>query len=118
MYNKLRRSAKKMYYDKQFVKFARNSKQTWSVIREVIGTRKQKDQIPNFFQKNGQIITDSLEIANGFNTFFAGIGPKLASEIEISDINFESFLLNENPNSFEFSRISEIDIFVNNSNQK
>ena len=55
-------------------------------------------------------LNDSLEIANGFNTFFAGIGPKLASEIEVSDINFESFLLNANPNSFEFSRISEIDI--------
>ena len=101
IYNKLRRSAKKMYYDKQFLKFARNSKQTWSVIREVIGTRKQKDQIPKKIPKNGQIVTDSLEIANGFDTFFAGIGP---SEIEISDINF--VLLNANPNSFEFSRIS------------
>ena len=68
IYNKLRRSAKKMYYDKQFLKFARNSKQIWSVIREVIGTRKQKDQMPKKIQNKCQIITDSLEIANGFNT--------------------------------------------------
>ena len=99
-----------MYYCKQLAKFSRNSKQTWSVIREVIGTFKQKDQIPNFFQKNGQIITDSLEISNGFNTFFAGIGPKLASEIGMSDVSFERFLTKDNPNLFEFSRISEIDI--------
>ena len=99
-----------MYDGKQFTKISRNSKQTWSVIREVIGTFKQKEQIPNFFQKNGQIITDSLEISNGFNTFFAGIGPKLASEIGMSDVSFERFLTKDNPNLFEFSRISEIDI--------
>ena len=33
IYNKLRRAAKRLYYDKQFEKFAKNSKQTWSVIR-------------------------------------------------------------------------------------
>ena len=110
LYNKVRRAAKKVYYEKQFEKFSRNSKQTWSVIREVIGSSKQKDQIPSFFQHNGEIISDCLEIVNGFNNFFTGIGPELATEIGPSDINFESFLRNENPNSFTFSRISEIDI--------
>ena len=76
----------------------------------MIGSCKQKDQLPNFFLKNGNIIKDTLEIANGFNTFFAGIGPKLASEIEPSDINFETFLTNRNPSSFQFFRISEMDI--------
>ena len=111
LYNKVRRAAKKLYYDKQFTRFTKDSKKTWSVIREVIGSCKQKDQLPNFFLKNGNIIKDTLEIANGFNTFFAGIGPKLASEIEPSEINFETFLTNRNPSSFKFSRISEMDIF-------
>ena len=110
MYNKLRRAAKKMYYNKQFDKFAKNCKQTWSVIREIIGSKKEKNQIPTFFKENGQIITDYIEIANGFNNFFSQVGPKLASEIGISDISFENFLSDENPVNFEFSRISEIDI--------
>ena len=110
IYNKLRRAAKKLYYKSQFDKFAKNSKQTWSVIREVIGTSKHKDQIPTFFVKNGQVISDCLEIVNGFNGFFAGIGPKLAAEIGPSDISFESYLTNNTTSSFEFSRISEIDI--------
>ena len=110
IYNKLRRAAKKLYYKSQFDKFAKNSKQTWSVIREVIGTSKHKDQIPTFFEKNGQVISDCLEIVNGFNGFFAGIGPKLAAEIGPSDISFESYLTNNTTSSFEFSRISEIDI--------
>ena len=63
-----------------------------------------------FFQNNNQVISDYLEIANGFNAFFAGIGPKLAEEIDPSDVMFENFLSESNPNDFKFSRISEIDI--------
>ena len=111
IYNKVRRSAKKLYYDKQFEKFSNDSKKTWSVIREVIGSCKQKDQLPNFFLKNDQVINDTLDIANGFNTFFAGIGPQLASKIVPSDTNFESFLTNRNPSSFQFSKITEMGIF-------
>ena len=43
----------------------------------MLGTSKHKDQIPTFFQKKGQVISECLEIVNGFNGFFAGIGPKL-----------------------------------------
>ena len=83
---------------------------TKKTIREIIGTKKQKDQIPDFFKCNGQIINDCLEISNGFNNFFSQVGPKLASEIPPTDINFKSYLPRENPINFEFSRISEIDI--------
>ena len=43
LYKKLRRVAKKLYYNDQFKRFAQNSKQTWSVIRELIGTKNQKE---------------------------------------------------------------------------
>ena len=47
---------------------------------------------------------------NGFNGFFAGIGPKLAAEIGPSDVSFDSYLTGNITSSFEFSRISEVDI--------
>ena len=97
-----------MYYDKEFVKYSHNIKQTWSTIREIIGTKKQKDQIPDFFKCNGQIINDCLEISNGFNNFFSQVGSNLASAIPPTDKNFKSYLPRENPINFEFSRISEI----------
>ena len=49
-------------------------------------------------------------MANGFNTFFTGVGPKLASEVDNTDLDFKSFLPEENPNLFVFSGISEVDI--------
>ena len=57
-YNKLRRAAKKMHYDNQFNIHTRNCKKTWSVIREIIGTKKEKAQFPDFFRENGNIISD------------------------------------------------------------
>ena len=51
-----------------------------------------------------------MDVANGFNTFFTGIGPKLAADIETSNKTFESFLEESNPVSFKFGRISEVDI--------
>ena len=59
---------------------------------------------------NGQFINDYLEIANGFNTFFSQVGPKLASGIPQSDTYFKDYLPNSNTETFVFSRISEIDI--------
>ena len=62
MYCKIRRAAKKMYFDKQFKKFTKDSRKTWSLIREIVGKHKSKQQIPTYFQQNGKIITDHLEI--------------------------------------------------------
>ena len=56
-YNKVRRAAKKSFYEKQFKMFAKDSKQTWSTIREILGTKTDKNQIPTFFQNNSEIIS-------------------------------------------------------------
>ena len=109
-YNKIRRAAKKMHYENQFSKFSHNIKETWSVIRELLGTKKQKDQIPQFFKDNGNIINDYLDISNGFNTFFSQIGPKLAADIPTTHTCFKNFLPDKNEIDFNFSKISETDI--------
>ena len=108
IYNKLRRVSKQMYYDEQFKLHCKNIKQIWSFIREVIGCNNQKSQLPDFFRCNGEILRDYLEIANGFNDFYSEVGPKLASEIENTNLTFDSYLTDRNEINFEFSRISEI----------
>ena len=90
----MRRAAKIVYYENQFSKFSRNIKDTWSVIKELLGVKKQKDQIPDFFRENGKTINDYLEISNGFNTFFSQIGPDLAADIPKSNVCYKTFLSN------------------------
>ena len=51
-----------------------------------------------------------MKIANDFNEFYSQVGPKLASEINHTNVNFESYLNDRIDSNFEFHRISEIDI--------
>ena len=69
-------------------------RKTWDTIREVVGSKKYKENLPDFLKQNGQILTGSLEIAEGFNEFFAGIGPKLANSIPPTNIDFRDSMGN------------------------
>ena len=111
IYNKVRRQAKSNYYNTQFSQQKSNMKQTWTLIREVIGNRKrQKDSLPDFFIENNSILNDPLSISNGFNDFFVGIGPKLASEIPPSNKQFSDYLGTANDSQFKFSSVSQDNI--------
>ena len=76
---------------------------TW----EVIGTKKHRENIPEFVKQNGNTITGALE---GFKSFFAGIGPELDGSITItpSNINFESFLGPETEEDFIFANVGKL----------
>ena len=51
-------------------------------------------------------MTELTDIANGFNNFFAGIGPELADKIPPSDLSFKTFLGQPEPDNFQFSILS------------
>ena len=80
-------------------------RKTWKTIREVMGTKKNKDEFPTCFRENGNIISELLDITNGFNNFFAGIGPELANAIPNSNVSFESYLGDPESDSFQFSHV-------------
>ena len=67
---------------KKFKDFSCNIKKTWDTIRELLGRKKHKIDIPDFFRLNGQTLIGSKNIAQSFNNFFANIGPELARSIE------------------------------------
>ena len=92
IFNMTKRAAKKSYYDNKFNEFSTNARKTWDTLREVLGSKKKRANIPDYFKNNGAIISGSKDIAEGFNSFFAGIGPKLANSIGPSNLSFEDFL--------------------------
>ena len=82
-------------------------RKTWDTIREVMGTKKRKENIPDFFKNNTQEeIRGAQKIAEGFNSFFAGIGPELANNIAPSNIDFRTFLGPQNEEMFIFSTVT------------
>ena len=106
VFNKVRRAAKKDYYSNQFAENKNNIKRTWDVIREVIGKRKHRENLPDFFKHNGTILTEAKDIAEGFNGFFAGIGPELASKFTVNNNKFRTYLGNAIDENFIFTTLT------------
>ena len=68
-YTKLIRKARHEYYNGKLKEFSKDAKKTWSTINEVLGRVKNVNDIPKRFISNGNVLSGSLEIAEGFNDF-------------------------------------------------
>ena len=79
------------YYLKYFKDCDGNSRKTWEIINEVTGGKSEK-AIINELEFEDKKLTDPTEIAEGFNKFFAEIGPKLSENIEDIDTCFDEFV--------------------------
>ena len=45
------------------------TRNTWRTINEILTKNNKTHNLPTVFKKNGTVITDSINIANTFNTF-------------------------------------------------
>ena len=63
------RSAKQMHYTHIFNKFKNDTRKTWKTIQEIL-SKTQKKLSKNYFREGETVITDKMEIAKYFNTFF------------------------------------------------
>ena len=68
------RDAKNLYYFNTVTKRKNDMKQTWGIINETLNKGKQGSNFPSAFTLGSRTITDSREVANEFNTFFANVG--------------------------------------------
>ena len=63
-------------------------KTTWKILNKIVRKNQNPSSIPKYFiDENNKKVTNINEIANGFNDFFANIGPKLANKIKTPDPN-------------------------------
>ena len=90
---------------KSFTACDGNSRKTWEIINEVTG-RKSEKAIINELEFEDKKLTDPAEIAEGFNKFFAEIGPKVSKNIEDTDTCLDEFVNQSISGSFSFQQIS------------
>jgi hypothetical protein len=76
-----------------------NLKETWKLINEVINKSKSKTPLSPTFNYGNKILTDPLEIANGFCEYFTNVGPNLAKKIPDANTPFSTFLSNRTKDS-------------------
>ena len=105
------RVAKKEYYSNKFNEFSKDMKKTWEIINILVRKNKKSHSIPNLFQDENRNYSTFLEIAEGFNSFFVEVGPRLANEIPESGKSFQEFMGEPIDQNFIFQNITADIIF-------
>ena len=93
LFESIKQRAKSQYYSKMILHYKDNIKQTWQIMREVIGKGKLvNNSLPKHLILNNRNIFDQKTIANSFNEYFVNVGSKLACEIPQSQRSFGMYL--------------------------
>ena len=100
------RVAKKEYYSCKFNEYSKDMKKTWEIVNTLVRKNKKSHSIPNLFQDENKNYSTFLDIAEGFNSFFVDVGPRLANEIPESEKSFQEFLGDPINKNFIFQNIN------------
>ena len=113
LFEKIKNQSKTKHYSTLLKKYQGNSKQTWKVMKEVIGkTKLSVDEFPKKLSINNEEIFNKQLIANHFNNYFINVGSNLAAKIPHSEKHFTSVeskekLENNELNEKEFKKAFE-----------
>ena len=92
---KLKKQLKKLYFKNKLNKCENNIKNTWKIIKSVIGKfRVQNDSFPKRLTIANEENTEKKSIAEKFNSFFANASTNLVAKIPHGATNFEIYLPN------------------------
>jgi hypothetical protein len=92
-------------YFKAKLSNAKNSKESWQAINELLNKRSKTTQIKQL-NINDRVITDDDKIADSFNEYFSTIGCTLSDKIIGNDTDPMSFVTPIHGNSFDFTSIT------------
>ncbi len=74
LFNLLKKKMKMLYFRTVLEENKTNSKKCWSILKQALGKMRDKSSYPQSFLLNNTLKSDKLEIAQGFNNYFANIG--------------------------------------------
>ena len=84
--------AKRLYYEKKLQDVKSNTHATWKILNEVLNRKKSKPQVNTVFRSDNLEISDPVEVANRFSSYFSSIGPNLARKIQSPSCSHKDFL--------------------------
>ena len=97
LYNTLLRTSKKMHIDSKLKRDSKNPKKIWDTIKEFTTGKSSNQTINKINSQLNLLLTDQTQIAEEFNTFFAGAGHKVANSIDPVNIDPMDYLKNKPP---------------------
>lgn len=107
------RASEKLYYQNKFLDTKDDIRNTWKVIKSLIGNKNTYDKITEL-NINGTLINDESDIANKMNEYFVNIGPDLAKKIPKADGHYRDYLQTEKrPSKSLFFRPTDCNEIIN-----
>ncbi len=110
LFNLLKKKMKILYFKTSFEENKSNSKKCWAILKQAIGKMHDKSSYPQSFIVNNTLKRDKLEIAEGFNNFFANIGMQTSQNVPQSNTIFSSYMPNALSNSFFLGPVAPSDV--------
>jgi hypothetical protein len=95
LYNRLLKSAKKLYFDNQFKKFSNNLKKTWDLLKFAINSEGKSSLLLSELFVDGIRHSEPQIIAEKLNEFFVNAPGKIVSEIPECDNPFDEKVTNQ-----------------------
>lgn len=97
LYNTLLKKSKLLYFHDKLQKNSKNPSKIWETFNEITGKQPNKIKISEI-NDNGTILTEDIDIAQHFNSFFSKIGQKISDSISKTETDPLS-LLKTDPNT-------------------
>ena len=110
IFNKIKRAAKKMYYTNIFATYKTDSKQTWSILRQIINKSKKSNSLPSTFVIDNNKISNPQVIAEEFNNFFSKIGQSVSDNVPNSQSHYTDHLKGQFPDNFNLIPVDPVEI--------
>ena len=98
VHSKIRRKAKREYFDNKFREVKHDSRATWNLLNKFTCHKRTNNKIKELKIGN-KMVTSNQEIANAFNEFYSNVGALQAATIPITQVDPISFLKTDNVNS-------------------
>jgi hypothetical protein len=92
--------AESNYYAAEFCRQSNNLKETWKILKNLIGRSNGDDRDINSLKINGISTTDPTKIATEFNNYFTDIAHSLAKNIPNSNCTIEQNMIPSKVNFF------------------
>ena len=110
--DKLKRSAKILYYHTKCSKFKSNVKKLWDLINHVIGKASDKSSVISHIKVNEIEILNEKAIANKFGQYFSNVGKEFAGRVKDSKhkIAFYNDKIIRNSKSIYFHHTTKAEI--------
>ena len=108
--NYITRKLERDHIENLLLKHKSNLKRTWQIMKDILNRNRVRNCPPEYFDINGERVTDKNKIVNGFNNFYVNIGPNLCKSLPPSNTNPTSYLKERNMHSMFIENINELEI--------